>query len=197
MSQERSHDREVGAIETVKSRTDEELAQVASQSPNAFAELYHRHVTNVYRYLLVRVGTVDDAQDLTTQTFLAALRNISSYQGVGKFRSWLLGIARRKVADYFRQRRETLPLEMAEHVPHSNVPLEEYIDRQLRLDMVAQMLLDLSPERAEALALRLFGQLSVTEVAQVMGKSEAAVKMLIYRAISQLQQRLDATQKED
>ncbi len=197
MSQERSHDPEVAVSVAAMSRTDEELAQAASQSPNAFAQLYHRHVTNVYRYLLVRVGTVHDAQDLTTQTFLAALRNIASYQGVGKFRSWLLGIARRKVADYFRQRRETLPLEMAEQVPHTNVTLEEYIDRQLRLEMVAQMLHELSPERAEALALRLFGQLSVAEVAQVMGKSEAAIKMLIYRAISQLQQRLDATQKED
>ena len=197
MSQERSHDRAVGAIGTVRSRTDEELAQVASQSPNAFAELYHRHVTNVYRYLLVRVGTVHDAQDLTTQTFLAALRNIASYQGAGKFRSWLLGIARRKVADYFRQRRETLPLEMAEDMPHTNVSLEEFVDQQLRLEMVAQMLHDLSPERAEALALRLFGQLSVAEVAQVMDKSEVAVKMLIYRGISQLQQRLNTTQTED
>ena len=80
---------------------------------------------------------------------------------------------------------------------HTNVSLEEFVDQQLRLEMVAQMLHDLSPERAEALALRLFGQLSVAEVAQVMDKSEVAVKMLIYRGISQLQQRLNTTQTED
>lgn len=196
MNQERSHDGEKGSLVAVMSQTDEELAQIACESSNAFAELYRRHVTSVYRYLQVRVGKVHDAQDLTTQTFLAALQNISSYQGVGSFRSWLLRIAQRRAADYFRQRRDTLPLEMAEHLPHPTTPHEELIDQQLRLEMVAGMLHTLTPERSEALALRLFGRLSVVEVAHVMGKTEAAVKMLVYRAICDLQQQLNAIGKE-
>ena len=169
---------------------------IAYGNPDIFAILYRRHVTNVYRYLLVRIGKVQDAEDLTTQTFEAALQYIASYKGIGKFRSWLLGIARRKAADHFRQQRTTLPLEYAKHVVNPDAPLEEYIDQQLRLELVAGMLHILTPERSEALALRLFGGLAITDVADVMGKSEAATKMLVHRAMADLQQKLVEIQKE-
>ena len=186
------------AIATLADRTDEELAQVAGNNHNVFAMLYRRHVTTVYRYLLAKVGTVQDAEDLTTQTFEAVLQHIASYQGIGKFRAWLLGIARRKAADHFRRQRAkaTLPLEFAKYISNPDNPLEEHIDQQLRLELVAGMLHNLTPERAEALALRLFGRLTIAEVAQVMGKSETAVKMLVHRAMGDLQQRLINIQKE-
>ena len=201
MNQQRSPDSgkpssEAAAVAGAK-RTDEELAQVACKDHNAFAVLYRRHVTSVYRYLLVQVGKVHDAEDLTAQTFEAALQHLASYQGIGRFRSWLLGIARRKAADHFRQRRVTLPLEFAKHIPHPDTPLEEYVDQQLRLELVASLLSLLTPERSEALALRLFGRLTLAEVAHVMGKSEAAVKMLVHRAMTDLKQQLMNIQKEN
>ena len=200
MSHERSPNRQSPTPEAagaaLAEQTDEELAKIAYGNPDVFAILYRRHVTNVYRYLLVRVGKVQDAEDLTTQTFEAVLQYIASYKGIGKFRSWLLGIARRKVADHFRQQRATLPLEYAKHVLNPDAPLEEYIDQQLRLELVAGMLHTLTPERSEALALRLFGGLAIADVADVMGKSEAAAKMLVHRAMADLQQKLVEIQKE-
>ncbi|MDM9385398.1 sigma-70 family RNA polymerase sigma factor [Chlorogloeopsis sp. ULAP01] len=201
MNQERSPDPGKLSPEAIAvilaDRSDESLAQAACEDYNAFAILYRRHVTDIYRYLLVQVGRVHDAEDLTTQTFEAALQHIASYQEIGKFRSWLLGIARRKAADYFRQRRATLPLEFAKHIPHPDTPLEECIDQQLRLELVASLLHFLTPERSEELALRLFGRLTIAEVAHVMGKSEAAVKMLVHRAMSNLKQQLINIQKEN
>ena len=197
MDQQCSHEGSKRSPVAAMSQTDEELARIACSSSNAFTELYRRHVSNVYRYLLIRVGKVHDAQDLTTQTFLAALENIARYQGKGQFRAWLLSIARCKAADYFRQHRSTLPLEMAEYLHHPTAPLEEFIDHQLRLSVVASLLHKLTPERAEALALRLFGGLSVAQVADAMGKTEPAVKMLVYRAVCDLQQQINAIKKED
>ncbi|XGV94728.1 MAG: RNA polymerase sigma factor [Leptolyngbya sp. BL-A-14] len=182
---------------TLADRSDEELAQVAHEDHNVFAVLYRRHVTDVYRYLLMQVGKVHDAEDLTTQTFEAALQHIASYQGIGKFKSWLLGIARRKAADHFRQQRATLPLEFAKHIPYPGTSLDECIEQQLCLEQVASLLHLLTPERSEALALRLFGCLTTAEVAHVMGKSEAAVKMLVHRAMSDLKQQLTNIQKEN
>ena len=194
MSRERSPDSSKPSSEalavTLADQSDEELAQVACGDHNAFAVLYRRHVADIYRYLLVRVGKVHDAEDLTTQTFEAALQHMAGYQGIGKFKSWLLGIARRKAADHFRRKRATLPLEFAKHIPHPDTPLDECIDQQLRLELVASLLHLLTPERSEALALRLFGRLTVAEVAHVMGKSEAAVKMLVHRAMNDLKQQL-------
>ncbi|MEM9922954.1 MAG: sigma factor [Cyanobacteria bacterium P01_D01_bin.50] len=66
--------------------------------------MYRRHVTNVYRYLFSRVENVDDAQDLTTQTFLAAKESIANYQRRGSLAAWLMGIARHKATDSFRRR---------------------------------------------------------------------------------------------
>lgn len=182
---------------SVVKKPDKILASEAQDSSSAFAELYRRHLTNVYRYLFSRVGNIDDAQDLTTQTFLAAKESIASYEERGSFAAWLMGIARRKAVDGFRRRRKTVPLTVIEQLSSPEPPMEEKIDRQLRLEIIAKNLNNLTPERAEAISLRIFAGLSTTEVSQVMDKSEAAVKMLIHRAVKDLHQYLATdTRKE-
>lgn len=175
-------------------KDDESLALLVSQNPTAFDELYNRHVQGVYRYLLARVGNTDDAQDLTAQTFIAVLEGLTGhragYRSSNKFIIWVLSIARHKVADHFRRHRQSLPLEVALEVADKNPLPEESVSHQLQLEQVTRMLRILAPDRAEALALRIFGGLSAAEVGQVMGKNESAVKMLVHRAIGDLQQRL-------
>ncbi len=83
-----------------------------------------------------------------------------------------------------------MPLESAAEIEHPDPPLERVVADRLQIEQVAQALRALNPERAEALALRIFGGLSVAEVARTMGKSEAAVKMLVYRAVRDLQAHL-------
>jgi RNA polymerase sigma-70 factor (ECF subfamily) len=161
-------------------------------NPAAFAELYRRYANRVYRYLLAQSGDVHQAQDLTAQTFLAALEDIGGYRGQGRFAAWLLTIARHTAIDYFRRRRRrvTLPLEAAAQIVDPGPSLEQVIAARLRLEQVLALLPLLTPERAEALTLRIFSGLSIAEVAQVMGKSEAAVRMLLSRAVHDLQKRL-------
>jgi RNA polymerase sigma-70 factor, ECF subfamily len=174
-------------------QSDEELAQKARYRSEAFAELYQRNLKAVYRYHLSRVGNVHDAQDLTSQTFLAAQEAIASFRGRGKFAAWLMGIASRKTADYFRRQRSTLPLEAADEVADDLVTPEEFAAHQLSLEQVAHALSRLTVDRAEAIALQVFGGLSIAEVAQVMGKSEGAVKMLVCRALKELRKHLETT----
>lgn len=75
---------------------DVELARRAAADPEAFTELYHRHLPGIYRYHLARTGHVQEAEDLTAQTFLTGLESISSFRGQGRFASWLFGIARHR-----------------------------------------------------------------------------------------------------
>lgn len=170
--------------------TDELLAQRAQQDSKAFAELYRRHLDRVYRYLYSRVGHVQDAQDLTAQTFIAALEGIRSFNGQGVFAAWLLGIARRKAADYYRSNRPDEALELLEDVPNSADTPEASVEQQLQMEQVMRVMTRISPERAEALALRIFGGLSAAEVGQIMGKNEHAVNTLVYRAMRDLRERL-------
>ncbi len=171
---------------------DMELVRRAGQDPEAFSELYHRYLAPVYRYHLARTGHVQEAEDLTAQTFLSALEAISSFRGQGSFKAWLFGIASHKLADHYRRNREELPLEHAEQL-HSPLPQpDEAAHARLEINRVAQVLRVISPERAEALVLCLFSGLSLAEAARSIGKSEAAVKMLVQRGLCDLQERLAA-----
>lgn len=92
---------------------DARLAQQARTDPQAFAELYRRHVRSIYRYHLAHTGNVRDVEDLTSQTFMAALEGIRSFRGTGPYITWLIGIASRKRALFFRGKKLQVPLEAA------------------------------------------------------------------------------------
>lgn len=151
----------------------------------AFEALYEAHANRLTRYIAARVGTQQTAEDLAAQTFLKALEGMRLGRGVRNQTAWLFGIARHVVADHYRQQRKTLPLEAAVAV-ESNT-LFERVDQQMLLEQVAAALEKLSPLRAEALALRIFGGLTTKEAARVMRRSPRAVKMLVYRGVQDLQ----------
>lgn len=166
------------------------MARLAAHNADAFTELYRRHVNRVYRYLWSRVGDVGDAQELTAETFLALVKGISSYQGQSKFVTWLLGIAQHKAVDHFRRQRQTVPLESVVGLAHPDGSPDEALTGRIDLAQVRRALGSLSADRAEAITLHVFAGLSIAEVAQVMEKSEAAVRMLIHRAARDLRERL-------
>ena len=171
---------------------DLELAKRAASDPQAFTELYQRYLKGVYRYHLARTGHIQEAEDLTAQTFLSAFEAIRSFRGQGSFAAWLFGIASRKLADHYRHNRNELPLDEANDLPSSLPQPEETVHTRLEMARVARLLKLITPERAEALVLCLFAGLSQKEAAQTVGKSEAAVKMLVHRGLCDLQERLAA-----
>lgn len=179
----------------VANADDLALVRLAKEDMTAFSALYERYATQVYRYLLVRVGNVHDAQDLTSQTFMAAMKGLKSFQGQSPFAAWLLGIARNKAADLFRQRRPVTELDEAVETADSGDEMDEIIDRQMAVERVARKLQSISPDRAEALSLRLFGGLEVAEIARIMEKQESAVRMLVFRGLRDLQAQLNVTQE--
>lgn len=169
---------------------DAALVRQAQQDLQKFTELYERYVTRVYRYLLARVGNVADAQDLTSQTFIAAMENLDKYKEQRPFLAWLFGIARNKAADSYRRSRPETDLERAEAVPDSNKYPDDVVDQRLSLELVARKLRTIAPDRAEAISLRLIAGLEVAEVARLMGKNEPAVRMLLHRGLRDLQRQL-------
>jgi len=171
--------------------TDLDLARAASKDGIAFSELYRRHFRRVYGYHLMRTGNVDDAQDLTSQTFLAALESIHRFDGRGSFAAWLMGIAHHKMAQHYRKKRPEADLEAGENMPSPLYHPEDLAQQRGLMRQVGQALRRLTPERAEAFVLRTFGGLSAAETAQVLSKSEGAVKMLVHRALQDLRQLLD------
>lgn len=170
--------------------TDEiELARDAVSNVDAFAELYRRHTMRVYRYHMAYTGNTKDAEDLTSQTFMAALEGIKSFRGSGSFAAWIMGIASKKRLMFFRGSRPEVPLDAALHYPSPSLPTDKAATQRLRLESVARALRQISSDRAEAIILSFFSGLSNIEVSRMLNKSEAAVKMLISRGLADLRER--------
>ena len=173
------------------SMDDANLARLARAEPDAFAELYRRHVQSVYRSHMAHTGNVHDAEDLTSQTFMSALEGIRSYRGAAPYIAWLMGIASRLRLRFFRRRatKPEVPLDAALHIPTPGLPTDRSAFQRLERTRILNALKQLSSDRAEALILCFFSELSFTEAASVLGKSEAAVKMLVSRGLQDLRAR--------
>jgi RNA polymerase sigma-70 factor (ECF subfamily) len=179
------------------SQADEALANRAINDPAAFAGLYQRHFQRVYRYHMARTGNVADAQDLTAQTFMAALESLPGFRGTGSFAAWLMGIARHKLAMSFRSRMLEVPLQEADDLADPTPPPEAAVAHRIQISQVSQALLDLTPERAEALALCIFADLTAAEAGEEMGKSPSAVKMLVFRGLRDLKEAFAFSTQEE
>jgi RNA polymerase sigma-70 factor (ECF subfamily) len=168
---------------------EETLAHQARASAEAFAELYRRNVARVYRYQLAHTGNVKDAEDLTSQTFMAAMEGIGGYRGSGSFAAWLMGIARRRKALFFRSRQPETPLEAVEQIASPGMATDQAALNRILIQKTMRALQQISPERAEAISLCIFSGLSALEAGRVIGKSESAIKMLVSRGLQDLRER--------
>jgi len=163
-----------------------------------FGQLYEQHADRIYRYHLVRTGDPALAEDLTAETFHAALEGFARYRpGKGSHAAWLAGIARHKLADSYRRRR-TLPLDLVDEraaPAASAAPTEETVQRRLQMAAVAAAMKHISPDRAEALALHFFAGLTLEDAGAAMGRNSEAVKKLVQRGLADLRRSLAAVEE--
>ena len=158
---------------------------------DAFGELYDRYVDVVYRYIYYRVGNATLSEDLTSETFMRALRRISSYTWQGRdFGAWLVTIARNLIADHFKSGRYRLEVATSDLVEAGADRSEEGPEAEVLAGITNAALLEavkaLGAEQQECISLRFLQGLSVAETAAVMGKNEGAIKALQYRAVKSL-----------
>jgi RNA polymerase sigma-70 factor (ECF subfamily) len=159
----------------------------------AFGQLYDRYHDMVFRYVLFRIGDRQLAEDLTAETFLRALRRISSvsYQGrdIG---AWFVTIARNLVLDHVkssRYRLEQTTSEIQDLSPSTSGPEQQVLDGATHEELL-RCVAKLNSDQKECIALRFLQGLSVAETARLMGRNEGAVKALQHRAVRRLAQLL-------
>jgi RNA polymerase sigma-70 factor (ECF subfamily) len=169
----------------------QEMLTARKEGEHPFTILYQQYVERIYRYHLVRAGNVEEAQDLTSETFHAALESFAAYDPAqGCAAAWLTGIARHKLVDYFRRSRRALSITQIEDQPDQATSLEEASAQRLQMAQVSAVLRKLPADRAEALSLHFFAGLTLSETAQVMRRNEEAVKKLIHRGLADLRRYL-------
>jgi len=156
-----------------------------------FAEVYRTHLRDLYSYAYYRVGNHHDAEDLVEQTFLQAYRHFERAQRESDgrpLRPWLLRIAHNLAANHYRyrSRRPQASLEESERVaaPHST---EDLVSGREDLARVLDAVKRLPDDRREALIMRFALGMDNREIARAIGRSDGATKVLIHRAIKQLE----------
>ena len=167
----------------------------------AFTELYKAHLRDVYSYSYYRVGNHHDAEDLTEQTFLQAYRHFERAQREAKgrpLRPWLIRIAHNLAANYYRDRSRRPQTQLDDAAPISALhPTEEVVEGRAEVQEVLAGVANLPDDRREALIMRFALDMDNREIARALGRSEGATKVLIHRAIKQLEQKLGEADTDD
>jgi RNA polymerase sigma-70 factor (ECF subfamily) len=160
------------------------------------AELHERHLEDVFRYVLRRVASQEEAEDITAEVFTAAFVGLPRFRGQCPPALWLLSIARRKIIDARRRRasrRETLASELDEAALHDALVAvegpEAAVMRTEARRVLGELVAQLGADQREALLLHYMEGLTVADIAVVMGRSPASVKSLLQRARATLHHR--------
>lgn len=155
-------------------------------SAEAFGALYDNYLPKIYRFVLLKTSQKEIAEDLTQQVFLKAWQNVSSYEHKGfPFSSWLYQIARNAVIDHYRTKKTHAGLETAEEIAEET-NFSADLEKKINLEIIQKKIKDLSPDYQDVLIMRFVEEMSHREIAQSMGKSEGAIKVIQHRALNQL-----------
>jgi RNA polymerase sigma-70 factor (ECF subfamily) len=157
-----------------------------------FSELYRTHLRDVYSYLYYRLGNHHDAEDLTEQTFLQAYRRFERAQRESDgrpLRPWLIRIAHNLAANLYRDRSRRPQSPLDEYSPLAALhTTEDLVSGRDELAHVLDGVKRLPDDRREALIMRFALDMDNREIARALGRSDGATKVLIHRAIRQLEE---------
>jgi len=160
----------------------------------AFSQLYEYYFDKIYRYVMVRAQDRIEAEDITQEIFLKAVRSIHSFNWKGiPFSAWLFRIAHNEIIDYLRKKSKqtTVPLQELPVVPENYTGNPHLmVERELEIEQLKAAIKQLTQAQQDVISLRFFAELPIAEVASLVGKNQGAVKALQHSAILALHRML-------
>ena len=161
------------------------LIEAAQRDPARFADLYDLHFDRIYAYVSRRVGVREETEDLVSEVFHKALANLRRFKWQGApFSAWLYRIAANEIADRFERLGRERAIETPGDVEEADQ--EEAQDRSKLFALVRQ----LPEDQRRVLELRFMEEKSTHEVAEMLGRSEGAIKQLQFRGLERLRARI-------
>lgn len=175
-----------------------ELIQRAQNEadPDAFDGLYLLYADKIFRYLMTRLEDADAAEEITAQVFLRLIENIDKYRiapkdNVAIFSAWLYRMSYNKMVDNLRKQKRSysVPMEHLERVPEKRQVMVQ-VEERLDFEQLLQRLTLLNDQQQQVILLRFLEGYSIAETAQIMRKTEGAIKALQHRSIQNLRRYL-------
>ena len=174
------------------------LSRAIDGDAEAFGVLYTQHLDAIYRYVFFRVADVHLAEDLTEEVFVRAWAALPKYEPQGhRFTSWLYRIAGNIVVDYYRVQssRSIVDDPATEDLPDPQSPPEDQVVDQQDLASLARAVQKRGDDEQHVIILRFVEGLSHREVAEVIGKSEGASRVIQHRALEALARLMEADEQ--
>lgn len=167
------------------------LVAQAQRDPRAFRDLYRQYFPRVYTYVMARVGNEQDAEDLVSEIFLAALESLPHfhYRGAGSFSAWLFGIAHHRLVDFYRRTRRTPVMALLDEIPDlvsDTLPPDHVLMQKETFLHIHHAIASLPRRRQEVVTLKYFGGLRNREIAEALNLDERTVASHLHRALVEL-----------
>lgn len=155
----------------------------------AFTSFFDKYSKKIYRFIYFKISNKELAEDLASQCFLKAWEQIARGQRIKNFQSWLYRIARNLVVDYYRNR-EKEELRLIYQLEEAGTEDKFNPDENLDREQLEKLLFLLKSEIREIVVLRFIEQLSIKEIAKIVDKSAANIRVIIHRALKELQEKI-------
>jgi len=171
---------------------NETIDRAVAGDQDAFGILYQENVRKIFSYIYYRTGSTAEAEDITARVFQRALKHIQSYHRTGvPFSAWLYRIAHNLVANWHRDnsRKKEIPLDGQDYEIQNVEHPETSMIKNQEIEVLVKVLHSLSPDRQLVIILKYLEDMSNLEIAQVMGRSEGAIKSLYHRTLLDLRDR--------
>jgi RNA polymerase sigma-70 factor (ECF subfamily) len=180
----------VYSISTGKFGDFSEISGVIEKAKNgdnkAFSDLYNLYFKKIYTFIYYRVSHKETAEDLAEDVFLKAYTKIASVSKNASFEGWLYQIARNLVIDYYRQKKSDIDLKDIENTLEYESNIINEIDLNAQQKVFLTLLKELTPEHQQIIRLKFIEDLDNFAIAQILEKTEGAVRVLQHRALASL-----------
>lgn len=189
MAENKKADIDIEVIELVR--------KAKSGNEAAFGELYDLYFDKVYRFVYFRVNHKETAEDLVSDTFIRAWGKLPEIASVNAFNGWIFQIARNLVIDYYRAKKPTLDLTELENVLEYEDNILDRANFGFRQQAFLSALKTLASDQQLVIKLKFLDDLDNAEIAQILGKTEGAIRVIQHRAIKELKQFFEDNSHDD
>lgn len=172
-------------LDDIKRKQIEEFIKNAkSGKTDDFGKMYDLLVDNIFQFIVFRVKTTEEAQDLAEEVFKKAWIGLSKYKA-DNFCAYIFTIARNTIIDHYRKERETISIEKVSIIDETDGPFDRYIKGE-RQKLVRNALKKLPIYYREVITLRFMQELSVKEVAATLKRTQISIRVAQFRATQAL-----------
>ena len=171
---------------------EQTLRQAQAGSQTALTELYNIYFERIYRFIYYRVSHKETAEDLTEDVFVKLFKKLRGLEQLGAFEGWLFQIARNQVIDYYRRKKQTVPLEEVENTLEYETNIVDIVNLKTEQVVFIKLLKELTPEQQQVIKLKFLEGIDNDIIAEMMNKTEGAIRVIQHRAIAKLRELIEA-----